>query len=399
VEKQLLWEEMPPFRRAVWLLGLLWAVLAVLGRSAAVPHGDFRSRWRPSRVGYLVRSLLVASLLLLALLVTPVGARLLKRWTMYDLVEAGAFCLVLGAFLVWLSSWHLLRRPVSVRVETGILTAYAVCGPGRKRRELDVSDLRHLQLDATDVPERPWRISAVSRDGRTVPLLDYRDEIEARRALRSLGTGVGRAIAARVEGVETVIPAEAIGLSLRARLGGLPAPELPPRPKGLDLVTESAEGRWTLRYPRVERRVRWLLLGLALLPAVLFALTCWMLDVHSLLRLAWLAWILAGGLLAMVVYVLIALKEEVVARLGEARLELTNGELRFHRPDGRVEEVRLDSIENVELGRRGATPTIAVISPDRIIHVAGLATEEERSWVRATVEAAILKAERVRSEV
>ena len=55
----------------------------------------------------------------------------------------------------------------------------------------------------------------------------------------------------------------------------------------------------------------------------------------------------------------------------------------------------LASIESVEFGRDETTPTLAIVSPDRVIHIAGLCTEEERAWVRDTVEAAILSADPV----
>ena len=396
VEKQLLWDEMPPFRRAAWLLGLLWVALALLGRTAAPPQAEYVSRGRPSRFGYLVRTAAVASLLLLGLLSWPAGRRgMPSRWTPVDVWEAGALCAVLGAFLVWLFTRHLLHRRVSVSVEDESLIAYSVRGLWRRRRDLPAAGVRHLQLDATPSSGRPWQISAVLRDGRKAALLDFQDEIEARRVLRALGSRLARPIVTRVEGVETAIPAEEIGLSLRERKAALPRPDLPPRPQTLDLMIETGDGSWVLRYPRVERGMRWMLLAFALLPAGLFAFACWLVWDFTTSQVLWWVWRIAGALLCLTAFLVIVVKDEMVARLGAAKVEIAAGRLRFHRPGGRIEQVDLASIESVEFGRDETTPTLAIVSPDRVIHIAGLCTEEERAWVRDTVEAAILSADPV----
>jgi hypothetical protein len=198
-----------------------------------------------------------------------------------------------------------------------------------------------------------------------------------------------------VEEAETTIAPTEIGRSLRERLGMLPREEPPPHPHALDLVVEAGDGGWRLRYPRVARGVRWMLLAFALLPAGLFALTSWVVSEYGESRLLWMAWVLAAALLSMAVYIVIVLREEMVARLGEAKLEIAEGLLRFHRPDRRVEQMPLDAIESVELGRQGSAPSIAIVSPERILHLVGLGAEEEREWVRDLLEAAILEAGRV----
>jgi hypothetical protein len=391
VQRRLLWEEMPLFRRATWLVGLVWLALLIPARRVRLPRGDFASQWRPSRTGFVVRSLLVSSLLLLGLLSLPAGTQgLPRKWILADVFEAEGLCAVSGAFLVWLLSWHWLRRPLSVSVADGRVVARSLRGARPREHELAVVDIHHLLLDTSADPARPWRISAVGRDGRRRALLDYRWELTARQTLRALGAQAGLPLVVRVEGVETSFSVDEIGLPLRARQR---APRDPsPRPKALDLVLEAEQGRWTLRYPRLTRGVRWTLLSFVLLPAALFGVICWLLYEFTDSRLLWLAWALAGAFLSMITFVVIALRDEMIARLGEARVEIAEGQLRFHRPDRRVEALPLDTIETIELGRQGSAPTIAITSPDRLLHVPGLCTEEEREWVREVIEGAVVGA-------
>jgi hypothetical protein len=391
VQRQLLWEEMPPFRRSTWLVGLLWLALVVLVRIVRLPRGECASHWRPSRSSFAVQSLLAFSLLLLALVLLPPGTRgAPARWTLLDLREAGACCALTGAFLVWLFSWHLRRRPLTVSIAEDGLLALSLRSVFPRRRALSLEDLRHLQLDPTSDPSRPWRVSAVGRDGRRLALLDYFSELEARQALRGLGLQTGRPLVIRLEGVETVIPPEEIGRPLRAR--GLLTHDLPPRPKTLDLVVETEEGRWTLRYPHLPRGVRWLLLLGALLPAGVFALLCWLVGEFTESRSLWLTWVLGGAFLSMTVFLVIALKEEMLARLGEARVEIADGLLRYHDPNRRVTELPIDTLETIELGRRDGSPTLLLTSPDQLLHLPGLCTEEEREWVKGVIEKAVLEA-------
>jgi len=170
---------------------------------------------------------------------------------------------------------------------------------------------------------------------------------------------------------------------------------LPPRPQALDLMIETGGGSWVLRYPRVTRGVRWMLLAFALLPAGLFAFACWLVWDFTASQVLWWAWRVSGAFLCLIAFMVIVLKDEMVARLGEAKVGIEDGRLRFHHPGGKIEQADLATIESVEFGRGETTPTLAIVSPDRVIHIAGLCTEEERAWVRDTVETAILTADGV----
>jgi hypothetical protein len=104
---------------------------------------------------------------------------------------------------------------------------------------------------------------------------------------------------------------------------------------------------------------------------------------------AWVLWCTSAVFLAMTIYAAISLREEIVAWLGGSRVDVAEGQLRYRRADGRVESVLTDSIESVELSRQGEFPTIAVVAPERIIHVRLHCAPKEREWVRAAIERAV----------
>ena len=94
----------------------------------------------------------------------------------------------------------------------------------------------------------------------------------------------------------------------------------------------------------------------------------------------WVGWVMATSLLALVVYGALLLKGEIVGRLTGTSLEIGEGELRFRAPEGTEDGVPLSEIQSVELGRLGETPTIAVVTPARVLHLHSLGAPEHRGW-------------------
>ena len=111
---------------------------------------------------------------------------------------------------------------------------------------------------------------------------------------------------------------------------------------------------------------------------------------HSLA--AWFLWTMAVVLLGMTVYAAMALREEILASLAGSHVEIGEGELSFHRADGKTESVSLDAIESVELARKGHLPTIAVVAPERVIHVKLYCGPKHREWVREAIAGAVAAA-------
>ncbi len=246
-------------------------------------------------------------------------------------------------------------------------------------------------------------------------LLRYRAEVSARAALRHLGSRLGRPIVVRCEGGEMRTEPEEIGLPLWQRVcrEGLPRPAgqppaaPPAAPRGTSLrISETDEG-WELGYTTLAREVSGTLLGCAAVPVAITALSTALLVYRADLAAARLMWAVAAFLLASTTYLALALRDEFLARLagtrvviprealrslGEGgRVEIAEGEIRFHSPEGKIETVRLADIETIEPGRIGETATIAVVTPERVLHMAGLGQPEEREWVMEAIRSAIAR--------
>jgi hypothetical protein len=185
------------------------------------------------------------------------------------------------------------------------------------------------------------------------------------------------------------------------------------------------EGGWELGYTTLGREASGTLLGCAAVPVAITALSTALLVYRADLAAARVMWALAASLLASTAYLALVLRDEFLARLAGTRVEIarreaepgstpagrvggadpapstggsggdgpapSGGELRFHSPEGEVETVRLADIETIEPGRVGETPTIVVVTPERVLHMAGLGQSEEREWVMGAVRSAIAR--------
>jgi len=267
------------------------------------------------------------------------------------------------------------------------------------------------------------------------PLLRYRAEVSARAALRRLGSRLGRPIVVRCEGAETRTEPEEIGLGLRQRAcrAGLPLAEqarpagqasaaAPAALRGTGLRMSETEGGWELGYTPLAREATGTLLGCAAVPVAITALSTALLVYRADLAAARVMWALAAFLLAATTYLALALRDEFFARLVGTRVEIAmygdrhaqcppasfpgsagvppaspapapapGGEFRFHSAEDKVETLRLADIETVEPGRVGETATIAVVTPERVLHMAGLGQPEEREWVMEAIRSAIAR--------
>jgi hypothetical protein len=393
VQREQLWTAMPPARKALWLVGLLWVGLASATLTLAQPEGQLQSNWRIRGWSYLGRSAWMAALVLGLIAVAPALVRgRPSRWTLADLYEVLAAAGMAGALLAWLSVLR-GRRAATVSADGSGVTVVTALGGRRRRRELRAEQITHLQLDASAGGLRPWVVAAALRSGERVPLVHHRREEAARDALRSLGAALRRPLVVRADGFESRTLPEEISRSLPERAARRPSVALLPKPAGCDLQIEEGEGRWVMRYPASGRS--WpLLLGLAAFPVLLAAALTYAVVSKPLLLGFWAGWVIAVGFLGLVTYLAVILRGEVVARLADARVEIRDGELRFFTPEQKVETLALDRIETVELGRIGESPTVVVVSPERVLHLRDLCPPEHRAWVRQMLELGIVEARR-----
>jgi hypothetical protein len=134
------------------------------------------------------------------------------------------------------------------------------------------------------------------------------------------------------------------------------------------------------------------LLVMALFPVLLAAALTYALLRSPLVFAFWAGWLIAALFLALSLYLALMLRGEIVARFAAVRVEVTEGELRFHTPERKLERVDLRSVEAVEFGRVAEIPTVAVVTPGKVLHLRDLCAIEHRGWVRQQVEEAILRA-------
>jgi len=390
IQRRHLWDAMPLARKAIWLLGLAWlaAVLAALGTPRA--QGDVASDWRPPLRPYAGRALFLAVLFLALIAVAPSLRRSTPaRWTLADAYEAAALSLLVGACLTWAGLPH-RRLGTSVREGGAGLEVTSALGPWVRRREVRADDIAHLELEASPGGLRPWTLAAALRSGERAPLALRRGEVEARRLLRHLGLALNRPVVVRSGDAEYRAMPDEIALNLRARAQRRP-PAQPPGdpPPGCDLRVEGEPGRWAVGYPGPDRGGRWALVGLAAFPVAVAGLATACLLVAPRVLLFWAGWIVAMALLSFTVYLALVLRGELLSRLSGAGVEVAEEGVRYRDSEGRTEQVPLEQVESVELGRQGEAPTIAIVSPERVLHVRGLCDPMHLPWLRRAIEHAV----------
>jgi len=387
-QREQLWEAMPLARKGLWLLGLVW----LLGLFAVVPRGpqqgSYASDWRVPANGYLARASWLAAIAMAAVVAQPWLAG--SRWSLADLWEALAFSAAAGAFVAWLTALR-ATRSASVDLDAGQLAVYWSLGRRRGRQRIKIADIAEIHVEGSAGGMRPWVVSAAMRIGRRVPLVRHRSEVPARAVGRDLGSLLGKPIVVRGDGAESRTMPDEVFQTLRDRAPRRIIMEDTTRPRGCDLVVDESDGRWLMRYPPGGRAWVYLLI-MAAFPVLLSCLLTYVILWRPLIMAFWAGWVIAAGFLGLSLYLALMLKGEVIARLAGARVEIGGGELRFYPPDGTVERVDLEQVESVEIGRLAETPTVAIVAPERVIHLRDLFPREQRQWVRQEVERAILRA-------
>jgi hypothetical protein len=390
VQREQLWEAMPLARKAIWLMGLAWVVMAVALLGGAAPEGDLVSQWRAPLRSYAVSAFWLSCLMLVAIALaqTRIGRGEPVRWQLADVYETFALSVLSGPLLAWLQLVR-PRRAVSIAPDEPRLRRASRFGMWQRTSALSTSDVDHFELAASPGGLRAWVVSAALRAGQRVPLLRHSRETAARAALRRLGLELARPVVVRAEGREYWTAPDEIGLSLKERAGRRPGQELKPRPDDCLLVEEQIEGAWALGYPRQGRGAsRPLLLLVGLVAGTVIGATALLvlLPGSMVVRVIWVG---VAVLMGMTVYGGMSLREEILATLAGTRVQVADGELSFHNPDGKVESVALDHVESVEIGRKGETPTIAVVSAERVLHLRLYPQPKHLEWVRSAIEGAI----------
>lgn len=394
LQKDQLWEAMPLARKAIWLLGLTWVALAALVLAGPRLTGDLVSQWRVRGLAYCSRAVWLALAVFIVIALSPSfrsNARPV-RWALVDLHEVLALSLLAGAVLTWIAVVR-PRRAVSFDEDGTHLQRHWSFGAFRGSAHLKPESLKHFQLTSSADGVTPWVISAALTSGERLVLLRYSREVAARAALRALGKALDRPSVVRAWGKEYWTTADEIGLSLRERAAQRPRSEPLPRPSDLHLAVDEVDGRWAVGYVRREPGVAKSLLlmaamvaGAAILGTVILAS-----FPHSLV--AWFLWATAAMLLGMTAYAAMSLREELLASLAGSHVEIGEGELSFHRVDGKRESVSLGAIESVELAQKGHLPTIAIVAPERVVHVDLYCAPKHREWVREAIAGAVADAE------
>jgi hypothetical protein len=261
---------------------------------------------------------------------------------------------------------------------------------GAERRE--AADVRHLEMEASPGGPRPWIIRAALHTGERIPLLYYRDELPARAALRRLGVTLARPLLVISDRQSYWTMPDEIEWSLAERAARRPALPASEKPRGCLLEMKESSGRWRIGHPSAEHRPGLALLGFASVPVIFLALATQGVLRFPLHIVVWVVWMLAVSLLSVTIYLAILLRSEIIGVLAGTRVEIADGELRFHTPNGKVESVELPRIRSIELARRGEDATLAIVSPERVIHLRGLCAPEHRTWMGEVIEGAVLAA-------
>lgn len=389
VERDLLWTAMPLARKAIWLLGLLWVISAGLVLGGPSPSGMLTSQWRARLLPCASRAcwLTVLTFLIIALAPNLRPTADHARWSLADLYEALALCLLLGAFLAWLS---VVRPRRALTFDRDRLIMSSAFGVWRRTSAFAAADMNHFELVASSGGLRPWKVSAALRSGERKTLLRYSREVAARAALRRLGIEFSRPIGVHSEGRDYWTAADEIGLSLREKAAVRPKSDPPEAPPGLHVAIEQSEGRWALGYPKREAVAVRALLSIVGIVIAAAAIGTEFVAYFPYNLASWLVWSFAAVLLGLTAYGAIALREEMLAWLAGSHVEIGDGELSFHRADRKVESVPLEAIESLEIARQGEVHTIAVVAPERVLHLRLYCPPKHLEWVREAIERAIV---------
>lgn len=393
---QQLWGEMPLARKAVLLVGLVWAALASVLLKGTVAEGQFVSRWRPPLIALLARAAWLAVSLFIATALVPHlrpgGGPV--RWTVFDLREVLALSVLAGGFLAWVTVFR-PQLAASAEAEqpegSARLRTESRFGLWRRRADFDGSQLSHFELRSSPGGLRPWGVSAGLRSGRLVPLLRYTREEKARRALRDLGRALAKPLLVRARRDAYRTMPDEIGLNLKQRAGQRPGRTARDRPQNCPLIARQEDGIWWLGYPRPEEDAVRMLLSLAGACVGVAVICTGLLLRFPYLAGTWAAWLAGAALLGMTVYAAIVLRQDVLAWLAGARIEVSEGELRVRRPEGKLEAVRVEDVLSVELSWRADAPTIAVVTPDRVLHFRLACGRKHLRWARDAVEQAVIE--------
>lgn len=384
-----LWDAMPLARKAIWILGLIWVGLGAALVGGEPPRGDLLSQWRVRPSAYASKSLWLGVLFFTLIVVIYAlwpdvrGA----AWTAADLAEVTALSLLAGAFAAWLIG---IRPRLAVRFGDGgqMQRAWSQ-GMLRGSSSIERSQIAQFELAASGLGFGGWTISATLGSGEQLTLLRYRSEIAARAAIRQLATQASRPMVVRAQDRDYWTAADEVGLALRDRFAARPKAESPPPPEDLHLAVEESAYGWSIGYPCCEARAVRSLLVMAGLACGVGILGAALVGLFSAGIIAWVVWCASVVFLGMTVYAAIFLRDEILAWLGGSRVEVSGAEVRFRRADGRVETVAAASLESVELSQQGHCPTIALVAPERVIHVRLYCHPKHRDWVRAAIERAI----------
>jgi hypothetical protein len=391
VQREQLWDAMPLTRKALWFIGLIWIALALAFVRGPEPEGEFTSDWRPRAQHYLGRvfwsACLVFGLIAMGAILQARPAR--ARWSIVDLREVLALAAIGGGLLAWLVVVR-ARRGVTAAEDGSQLRVRWSMGAWQRGRTLEAAEIAHLELSGGPDGRRPWALRAAVPKGRHAPLLHYRGEVAARAALRSLGRALQRPLLVRGDRAEMWTMVDEIPLSLRERAAQRPPAAPPAKPRGSVLEVAESDDRWVVRLPAPGRRAGLELLVFAAVPVLLLVLATvgvWRFPGSFLI---WAGWVVAASLLGFIAYLAIILRGEVVAYLAGVRVEVGEEALRYHTPEGKVESVELERVESIELARWGEAPTVAVVSPERVLHIRGLGPAEHREWLRRVIEQAVI---------
>jgi len=390
VQRAQLWDVMPLARKAIWLLGLLWVGLAAVLLGGPAPVGELHSLWRVRGRNYLAFAAYLAFLVFVGIALAPnlrPGGGT-ARWTLADLREIVVLSALAGAFLAWVTTVR-PRRAVAAEEGGSRLHVSESLGVWRKSSTLAAEEIAHFELNASPGGLKPWVVSAALRTGERLPLLRHRSEVRARQALRSLGRSLDRPVLVRSDGREYWTMPDEITLNLRQRAARRPPAPLPEKPRSCLIHVEQSGTRRMLGNPTPEGRSGLALLGFAAVPAIFVLLATQALVHFPKYAVVWFVWLLSMSLLSLVIYLAVILRGEIVGVLAGARVEIGEGELRFHSPEGKVESLPVDEVESIEHAREGHAAIIAVVSPNRVIHLRGLCAAEHRDWVCAALAEAI----------
>lgn len=390
-----LWVEMPLARKGILALGLVWAALAALLIGGAL-EGEFVSRWRPSPLVVHARGIWVSIGILIAVVLPYLrgGGAGLMRPTIFDLREVLALSLVAGGFLAWLSVLK-PRLAASVEPETragaGRLRVESRLGLRRRAAEFEAGRLSHLELRASSGGLGPWTVFAGLRTGRLVPILRYREEQAARKALRELGRALDKPLLVKGRDESYRTMPDEIGLDVKRRAERRPRGSAAERSANCPLVAEREEGVWWLGYPRPEEdAVRMLLALVAACVGVAIVCTGLVFFFPHAVGV-WAAWLAGAALLGMAVYAALVLREDVLAWLGRARIEVGDGEVRVNQTEEPGEAVRAEDVLSVETHWRREAPSLAVVTEDRVLHLRLACGREHLKWAREAVERAVIE--------